>query len=75
MGDDISFKEKLQSLQFNASPRREQVHIDRETDTKSIEIVGDHGEFGGAHVHHKSGRVDAHAVVPPANVFAESKEG
>lgn len=64
----VSDPEALRSLQIAGSRRKPRVVVDRETDTKKVEVIheGDGGTAGVQTVH-GSGRVDA-------NVFARAAQ-
>lgn len=62
--EEISFKEKIRSLQFAGKRTVPKTVI--KDDKKHVELLGDKGQHGGWEVHHKSGRQDAIANVETA---------
>ena len=63
-GEHAEYVEKLRSLRFG-TPRQPRVHIDRENDTKIVEVVrDDDGSSGGFHTMHADGTQDATVMAP-----------
>jgi hypothetical protein len=74
MMTDLDFKAKLATLQFNGSPRRPLVKVDRDANLKYVETINDaNGTTSGFETFHQSGRKDADAFVDPCVILPKNE--
>lgn len=64
--DRQAFREKLDSIQFAGQMRKPRVVVNKDADTKAVELVNeDTGEYGGHNTHHADGRMDCSVKARP----------
>lgn len=72
--EKTAFREKLRSIQFAGMMTKPKVVIDKEADTKKVQVLNEKGSQSGFHTHHGSGIVDGTVTHPEVIVNPEVVE-